>query len=189
MARKCYSCWVSKVTTLIAFVSVFVIVGAVALQLVTAADAKTGPPITVKQTVKKVVSKVAGAMTKKNMTAQGTISSLRRPTCQGKTVRQIGVLTMQLANNHFIKFRIDCTDAYPATLQVGDTVKIGYQGSGLIREVVSRIIWLGQRHDRPLNLKVPSTWPGTGETAGDCPLCGNSEGGVNHVDPSGNGGT
>ncbi len=152
------------------------IVGALALKLVTSAEAKTSPPITFKQTVTQTVGKVAGAITKKNMTAQGTISSLRRPVCQNGKVLNIGVLTMQLANNRFIKFRIDCTDAYPATLQVGDTVKIGYQGSGLIREVVSRIIWLGQRHDRPLNLKVPSTWPGTGESSGDCPLCGNSEG-------------
>lgn len=162
----------SKITTGIAFVSVAVIIGAVALQFVTSAEAKTGPPITLRQ----AVGKVAGAMTKKNMTAQGTISSLRHPVCQNGKVLNIGVLTLTLANNRFIKFRIDCTDAYPATLQVGDTVKIGYQGSGLIREVVSRIIWLGQQHDRPLNLKVPSTWPGTGESAGDCPLCGNSEG-------------
>ena len=163
----------SKVATSITLASVAVIIGAVALQLVNAVEAKTNPPIMLKQ----VVSKVAGAMTQKNMTAQGTISSLRRPVCQNSKVLNIGVLTMQLANNRFIKFRIDCTDVYPATLQVGDTIKVGYQGSGLIREVVSRIIWPGQQHDRPLNLKVPSTWPGTGESAGDCPTCGVSEGG------------
>lgn len=153
--------------------SVVLIIGSVALQITTSAEAKTTPLPLVKQ----VVGKVAGVLTRRSMTAQGTISSLRRPTCQGKTVKQVGVLTLQVANNRFIKFRIDCTDAYPATLQVGDTVKIGYQGTGLIREIVSRIIWLGQRHDRPLNLRVPSTWPGTGESAGDCPNCGVSEGG------------
>lgn len=164
---------VSKITTLIALASVTVIVSAVARQFVTSAEAKTGSPVTFKQTV----SRVAGAITSRNKTAQGTISSLRRPTCQNTKVKQTGVLTLQLANNRFIKFRIDCTDAYPATLQVGDTVKIGYQGSGLVREVASRIMWPGQRHDRPSNLRVPSTWPGTGESAGDCPQCGNSEGG------------
>lgn len=161
-----------KVATGVALLSIGLMVASVALQFTTSAEAKTTPLPLVKQ----VAGKVAGAITKRNMTAQGTISSLRRPTCLGKTVKQIGVLTMQLANNRFIKFRIDCTDIYPASMQVGDTVKIGYQGSGPIREVVSRIIWPGQRHDRPSYLKIPSTWPGTGESAGDCPLCGNSEG-------------
>lgn len=162
-----------KVATSIALLSVVLIVGSVALQVTTSAEAKTAPLPLAKQ----MVGKVAGVITTRNKTAQGTISSLRRPTCQGRKMLHVGVLTMALANNRFIKFRIDCADAYPATLQVGDTVKIGYQGSGLIREVVSRIIWLGQRHDRPLNLRIPSTDVGTGESSGDCPQCGNSESG------------
>ncbi len=161
-------------------ISKLLVLGAIPL-LTFLLSARLSPPLEAKVRIpiilKKTAGKVAAAITRKNKTAQGTVSSWRWPECRKNRTVHVGVLTLQIAGYHFIKFRVTCTEAIPPSLQVGDTVKIGYQGDGLIREVVSRIIRLGGHVDLKNDPKVISTLPGIERSAADCPTCGRSESG------------
>lgn len=89
--------------------------------------------------------------------ARATVVSYRAPDdCTVST--KSGLLTVVVAGNQYLRFRVPCNAPLDSHVQVGSTVDILYRGTGEIRNAVKLT-------------RAFSTDKGIGES-GDCPTCG-----------------